>query len=366
MTQVKVGIVGAVGRGGSYVPLFQSFTEARVEALCDINEEGLKAAAARFGVEKTFTSYEEMLEQCQLDAVVVGTPMPYHAAQSIAALERGIHVLSEVPAVVSMSEAEQLVRTCRRSRAVYMMAENYCYTRENVLVREIARAGLFGEMYFAEGEYIHEVKELNEITPWRRVWQTGINGNTYPTHSLGPILQWMGERVISVCCVGTGHHYKDPRGNYYENEDSTFTLCRTEKGGLIELRLDMLSNRPHNLGYYSLQGTAGCYEAPRGFGDRPKIWLASRSDKLEWSALSDLEDEFLPEEYRNPPEAAKKAGHWGADYMVVKEFLEVVTKGRKPTIGIDEAMDMTLPGLVSQQSIAQGSIWLPVPNSRDW
>jgi len=56
---------------------------------------------------------------------------------------------------------------------------------------------------------------------WRRKWQTGINGVTYGTHSLGPILQWMpGDRVVSVCCAGSGHHYRDPRGAEYEMEDS--------------------------------------------------------------------------------------------------------------------------------------------------
>jgi predicted dehydrogenase len=235
------------------------------------------------------------------------------------------------------------------------------------LVREIARAGLFGEMYFGEGEYIHELKELNEITKWRRKWQTGINGNTYPTHSLGPILQWMGDdRVVSVCCAGSGHHYRDPRGDCYEKEDSTTVMCRMAKGGLVNLRLDMLSDRPHNLTYYSLQGTDGCYEAPRGFGDEAKIWLKSRCEKLEWMALSELEEEFLPEFWLRPPKEALEAGHGGGDYWEVVDFVQAILEDKEPPIGIHEAMDMTLPGLVSQQSIAQGSVWLPVPDSREW
>jgi len=317
-------------------------------------------------VSKLYTDYGEMLDAGGLDAVVVATPMPLHVPQSVEALRRGISVLCEVPAAVSIEEAHELVKACQQSSARYMMAENYCFTRENMLVREIARAGLFGDMYFAEGEYVHELKGLNETTPWRRKWQTGINGNTYPTHSLGPILQWMQERIVSVCCVGTGHHYTDPRGAYYENEDSTFTLCRTERGGLVKLRLDMLSNRPHNLAYYSLQGTQGCYEAPRGFGDRHKIWLASRHERMEWTALSELEADFLPDVWRNPPRELLEAGHGGGDYLVVNEFVSAVLEGREPAIGIHEAMDMTLPGLVSQQSISQGSVWLDVPDSRTW
>jgi predicted dehydrogenase len=183
VSQLKFGVVGAAGRGASFFSAISGNPGARVEALCDLNEQGLAETAARVGVTKIYTDFARMLDEAGLDAVIVGTPMPLHTPQAIMALERGIHVMSEVPACVSLDEARQLVAATRASKATYMMAENFTYMRPNVLVRAIARAGLFGEMYFAEGGYIHELKGLNEITTWRRKWQTGINGCTYPTHS---------------------------------------------------------------------------------------------------------------------------------------------------------------------------------------
>lgn len=366
MKELRVGIVGAAGRGRSFFSPFIHNPHTRLEALCDLNIEGVSKVAQEVGVSKVYSSYEEMLEKAGIDMVVVGTPMPLHVPQSIMALERNVHVMSEVPAAVSIEEAKDLAIAAKKSSARYMMAENYCYVRDVILVREIARRGLFGDMYFAEGSYIHELKELNEITKWRRKWQTGINGNTYPTHSLGPVYWWMNERVTSVCCVGSGHHYKDPRGDIYEQEDSTTTLCRTEKGGLIELRLDMLSNRPHIMNYHSLQGTTGCYESSRGRGDEPKIWLQEKSKDVVWMPLSQLEEEFLPDEWLHPPKEALEAGHGGGDYWEVMDFVRAIVEDKEPPIGVHEALAMTLPGLVSQQSIEQGSVWLPVPDSRDW
>ncbi len=199
---LNVGLVGAVGRGGSFANSF-TVNGARIHAVCDIQEDKLDACAERLGASEAYTDYDEMLARSELDAVFIGTPMPLHVPQSVKALERGLHVLCEVPAAVSIEECRTLVSACRKSKALYMMSENYCYARMCTVVREIARKGLFGDLFYAEGEYLHELKQMNEDTPWRRKWQTGIDGITYGTHSLGPILQWMaGDRVARVCVHG--------------------------------------------------------------------------------------------------------------------------------------------------------------------
>jgi len=360
--KLKVGIVGAP-RGSGFVRAVQTVTETSLEAICDIREEVLNSVADSYGVEKRYKNYEEMADS-DLDVIIVSTPMPLHTPQAIMALERGKHVITEVPAATDLEQCWQLAQAVEKIGCKYMMAENYTYMKPNVLIRELARKGLFGESYFGEGEYIHELKGLNEITVWRRKWQTGRNGCTYPTHSLGPVLQWFQDRVVTVCCMGSGHHYTDPRGDIYENEDSTTMMCRTTRGGQIIIRLDMLSNRPHNLTYYSLQGTKGCYEAPRGFGDNHKVWLADYHSEVTWHSLWDFEDEFMPEIWRNPPEEALKAGHGGGDYFEIREFVDCIINDTKPPVDVYEALDMTVPGLVSEESANKGSIPLPVPDFR--
>lgn len=361
--ELKVGIVGAP-RGGSFVRAFQTIRETELVAICDRDPEALARAAERFAVAQTYTGFDAMVE-ADLDIILVSTPMPLHVPQSVAALRHGKHVLCEVPAATDLEQCWQLVQAVRESGRKYMMAENYTYMKPNVLVRELARRGLFGELYFGEGEYIHELKQLNERTPWRRTWQTGRNGCTYPTHSLGPVLQWFADRVATVACFGSGHHYRDPRGALYENEDTTFMVCKLTRGGLVNIRLDMLSNRPHNMTYYSLQGTKGCYEAPRGFGDAPKIWLADHStDPNAWRSLWDFEAEYMPDLWKNPPREALEAGHGGGDYFEVRAFVDCILQDTRPPIDLFDALDMTVPGLVSEESIRRGGVPLPVPDFR--
>jgi predicted dehydrogenase len=259
------------------------------------------------------------------------------------------------------------VRECQHSPAVYMMAENYTYMRPNVLVRSLVEAGAFGEVFYAEGEYLHELSALHHTAEgkptWRYYWQVGVNGATYPTHSLGPCLQWVKERPARISCIGTGSR-TDPE---HAMEDTVLLLCKTDSGKLMRVRLDMLSKRPHAMTNYTLQGTKGAYESARRSGEGNWVWLEDFcKDPTQWVPLDTFADEFLPEIWRNPPPEALQSGHGGGDYFEVMDFVEAVQCKKPPTVGIHEAMDMTLPGLISQESIRCGGEWLDVPDSRTW
>lgn len=366
---IRIGIVGASGRGSSFKRAFELLPAARVEAVCDMNPAGLDAVASDLGAAQAYTDYGQMLDRSALDAVIVATPMPLHVEQSIAALQRDLHVLCEVPAAVSVAQCKALVQAAAGSKATFMMAENYAFLKQNVMVAEMVRRGEFGRTYFGEGEYIHELKAYNPVGGWRRRWQTGVNGITYGTHSLGPLLRWMpGDRVTSVSCVGGGRHHRDDAGVLFENESPCVMLGRMRSGGLVKVRVDMLSHRPHAMNNYQLQGIDGCYESARSAGEIDRVWLRSRGEPEQWLDLNSdaLVEEFLPTHWKNARDGLADVGHGGGDFFELLEFIEAVTHGREPSIGIHEAMDMTLPGLVSQDSIAQDGRWLDVPDSRQW
>ena len=369
--KLNFGLVGAAGRGGSFWSALQA-NGARVQAVCDVREDALDRCAAESGAAEKYSDYAEMLEKSNLDAVIIGTPQHLHVPQAVLALRKGIHVLSEVPAGISLDQCKELEQACSVSAGIYMMAENYTYTLHNVLVRELVRQGLFGDLYYAEGEYLHDLRDLAEVTKWRRHWQMGIDGVTYPTHSLGPILQWMaGDRVSRVACEGSGHHYLDPRGDPY-HQDTSVMLCKTARGALIKIRIDLVSNRPDAWNNYQLQGTTGAYESSRGGGDPPRIWLSALSKEIRWHdmdalvRIDNLAERFMPDTWRNPPPEAVSAGHGGGDFFEVRDFVRAIRCEAPCPVGIHEALDMTLPGILSQQSILNGGAWMGVPDSRTW
>lgn len=370
LEKLNVAVVGSAGRGGDFKDALQA-GGARIHAVCDSNADALDGSASRLGATEKYEDYAAMLEQSELDAVVIATPMPLHVPQSIMALQLGLSVFCEVPAGVSIDECRRLVLAVRQSKGLYMLGENYCSRRPNVFVRELVRHGLFGQTYYAEGEYLHEIKAMLERTPWRRHWQAGIDGITYGTHSLGPILEWMpGDRIVRVACEAGGQDYRDPRGAEYAQQTPVM-LAKTARGALVKIRFDILSDRPHATANYQLQGTNGVYESSRDDSDEGRIWLRSLSEEPMWHDFAallhgELGERFLPSAFRNSMVVKQSAGHGGGDYYEMLDFLEAVRDDRPSPIGIHQAMDMTLPGLVSQESIRNGGDFRSVPDSREW
>ena len=357
---IRVGIVGAP-RGASFLAGLRASGAGSLTAVYDPFPQARERFARDNGVERVCASYAELLEA--VDAVIVASPQQYHVPQAVLALRAGKHVLSEVPAAVSVEQARELLAAVRASDAVYMLSENYCYMRANLIVRAMARQGIFGTLYFGEGEYLHEMKgwhrDAQGQPTWRYYWQVGRDAHTYPTHSLGPVLQWLDDRLTAVSCVGSGHH-TDPE---HAIQDTVLLLGRTAHGALVKIRFDLLSNRPHLTDYYSLQGTGGAYEAARAPGETPRVYLQGRSPEGAWEPLETYAAEFLPPRYR---EVVAGAGHGGSDTWPIREFMQSIVEGNRPPIDVYAALDMTLPGLVSEQSIAQGGAWLPVPDPRFW
>lgn len=365
MNKLKVGIVGTT-RGADFYNDFNMFNNVKVTSVMDTDHHSLLEFKNKYNVENIYSKYDDLLNS-NIDIVVLASPINLHAKQAIAALNKNIHVLSEVTAATTLEDCKLLFDAVKRSKAQYMMAENYCYIRENVAINNMIKKGLFGEIYFAEGEYIHNVKYLhydNKGNPtWRRKETIGKRGCTYGTHSLGPILDWFDEKVKFVNCLGSGTHTVKE----YENDDTTVMLCQTEKGSLIKIRLDMVSNRPHNMGYYSLQGTKGCYESPRIPGQKHKVWLEDYSENSEeWINLEDIYHDFLPEEYLNMPVEPKDANHWGADYFMIKDFIDSITNNKPVTVDIYKALEFTIPGILSEESINSKGQAIEVPNIKRW
>ena len=360
----------------------------RLAALCDLNPQVLDAWRAKSDV-RLFDDYQKVLEDPDIDAVCIATPIKLHARQSIAALEAGKHVLCEVTAAWTLDECRDLVAAVRKSGLTYMMAENCCFFRHVLMVQEMVNRGVFGELVQAEGDYIHSLPELlfNERgdLSWRGQLYRDEMCNVYPTHALGPVCQWLGvgreDRLQSMATWQSGAHScadyvrrmrgaDDPLADEskWRLPDTTSTMIRTENGVLVEHRLDFITARPANHNRYSLQGTRAAFTSNMTMHQEPLIWIEGRSPTTatgvarSWEPLYQYADEFEHPLWREWGDEAQKYGHDGGDYFTLREFAAAIIEGRPPCIDVYDAVTWSSITPLSALSLQNHNAAVTVPD----
>ncbi|MDW7658441.1 MAG: Gfo/Idh/MocA family oxidoreductase [Bacillota bacterium] len=370
--KIRVGILG-MGRASDFMNPVLAYPHTVLAAICDRIPGKATRALKKQNIDQggiiVFNEYTEMLEKADLDVVIIGSGWSDHVPQSIMALERGIHVFSEVPVTVTLDQAKNLAQACRKSRAVYMMGENSCYHRHIMTVLGMVRDGLLGYIHYAEGEYIHDCRYLLDLIPWRREMMYSINGLMYMTHEIGPILDWIDwDRIVSVSAAGSGSHFRDAKGKPFVMETRLTMQCKTAKGRLIRLCQDFQSPCAGYHHRYIVQGVEGRYESRfRSFPDQiMSTLLPDENEKPHWTDLSQYEKKYLPDIWKRLGDEAIKHGHGGTDFIMMHDYLESLWKGKPVRFDVNKSLDMTLPGIMSVESLKQDNAWVDVPDPRVW
>ena len=248
--KIRCGIVGyGVCRFGAEFG-FQDHPNVQIVAVSDLfpdRREGLMKACR---CAKSYESLEVLVKDPTIEAVFVATDAPSHPRHCIEVLNHGKHVMTAVPATYgSVEQAEQLLETVKKTGLKYMMAETSCYHADCHAMRTIYRAGGFGRIVYAEGEYYHYL--TGPIDSYKK-WRVGCPPLWYPTHATAYYVGVTGKRFTSVSCQGFHGSQPDfrPGANRYNNPfSSEIALFQTSEGGAAhaDVQVDSLSvlrNRP--------------------------------------------------------------------------------------------------------------------------
>jgi predicted dehydrogenase len=123
---------------------------ANVVALCDLIEERARALAEQYGVPKVYTDWRQMLDFEKPDVVSVCLPNVLHREPTLAALQRGAHVICEKPLATSLAEAKEMFAAARRNDRLLLTAQNFRFAPAAQLIKRVVEAGELGEIYFSE------------------------------------------------------------------------------------------------------------------------------------------------------------------------------------------------------------------------
>jgi predicted dehydrogenase len=106
--KVRTAIVG-LGFGAEFIPIHKLHPHAELVAICQRSADKLAQVGKQYGVERRYTNYADVLKDKDVDAVHINSPIPDHAAMTLAALEAGKHVMCTVPMATSIDDCRKIV-----------------------------------------------------------------------------------------------------------------------------------------------------------------------------------------------------------------------------------------------------------------
>lgn len=356
LDRVRVGIIGVGERGAPMTKLLTSIAGVEIKAICDIDTVMLDRATAVVAQQQGTApdritgdthAFLKLCDRRDIDVVFVFTPWQWHAPMALAAMKAGKHAFVEVPIATRIEDMWSLVETSEATQRHCMMMENCCYGQEELMVLNMVRQGLFGELLHGAGGYLHMLRDQLSRPErgegaWRPEWQTRQRGNLYPTHGLGPIAQYMninrGDRfdyVVSMDSPARGMRdyaqrqlpdsYPRRRWNFVAG-DMNSSLIKTVKGRTILVQHDINNPRPYDR-LNAIQGTRGAFGGypPRiaiDHGGKDESYHEWDTDMAPWHARYDH-----PLWTKLAAEAQRRGGHGGMDFVMLWRIIYCLRNG---------------------------------------
>lgn len=163
MSDLKIGIVGLGTMADQLVDAVLKGSGMQLYALCTRNASKLDECARKWDVKKTFTQYEDMIADHELDAVVIVTPNYLHAEMTISALNAGKHVFCEKPPAIKAEDARLMMETAKKNGKLLMYGLVFRFSQKHAFIRDLRDRGLFGDFYYGKAGI---VRRCNEPGGW--------------------------------------------------------------------------------------------------------------------------------------------------------------------------------------------------------
>ena len=260
--EIRIGVVG-LGVGRWHLQEYQKVPGVRVQALCDQSEAALKKAADDFGAPQAFTDFDKFLEGADIDAVSLAVPNFLHKPMTLAALDRGWHVLCEKPMALNAAEALEMRARVRATGRKFMIHFNQRFRAEHQYFKAIIDSGKLGDIYYA-------------TTGWRRMRGIPKFGGWFGQKKMsggGPLIdlgvhmldltRWLigSPRAVTVSASTFSHlgrSLAEEQKKEFDVEDLAAALIRFDNGASLMLEVNWALNfEEREKVYLELSGKKG-------------------------------------------------------------------------------------------------------------
>ena len=356
---LKLGIWG-LGRGSSFIASARALG-VDIVAACDTSP-AMRTRFKEICPEAEVVDNEDVFFKMDFDAVLIATFFPDHAKHTLKALKAGKHVLCEVTSFLTPAQGVEVVEAVEASGLVYNLAENYPFDKKNLYLAKLYKEGFFGELEYAEFEYIHggtnACLSTQDTVPGNRLhaWRGWLNYHYYCTHSLGPAMVITGLRPEKVVAFPTDVLYEGAVHGQGRKVDGIMpnlcamcpSLVYMSNGGIVRNLMGGTSADGRTVRFYGTRAAAESYPSLM-----LKVGAMGSSHGIhvepDWPELGDIAD---------------KAGHGGGDFWELYYFAREVLTGEKSPWNVYAAADVTLTGIQALRSAVAEGQPMEVPDFR--
>ena len=325
---------------------------------------------------------KELMAMPEIDAVVIMASWESHLNLACDAMRAGKYTAVEVAGAYSVEDCWKLVRTHEETGVPCMMLENCCFGRDELMVLNMVRRGLFGEVVHCQGGYRHDLRE--EVSTGREMRHYRFrnylyrNCENYPTHELGPIANVLdinrGNRMLTLVSVaskaaGLHEYLLREKGPDYDAANMNFaqgdvvtTIIKCARGETICLTLDTTLPRAYSRGFH-VQGTKGMY-----MEDNKSVFLDGKDNEYDfkwnerWNSAEEYREQYDHPVWKKYLAEGVRGGHDGMDWLVFRSFFDAAKAGAPAPIDVYDAAAWMSISCLSEQSVAMGGAPVPIPD----
>lgn len=365
---VRTAIVG-LGFGAEFIPIHQRHPHAELVAICQRSREKLDQIGAAYGVERRYQSYADVLQDRDIDAVHINSPIPDHGPMSIAALEAGKHVMCTVPMATSVADCKKIVELSAKTGLSYMMAETVVYAREFLFIKQMAARGDLGRIQFVQASH------QQDMDGWPNYWP-GLPPMHYATHCVGPCLALERKDAEEVSCFGSGRI----REELVEHYGSPFAIESAHvklRGSDVVARVirSLFDTARQYRESFDVYGSKQSFEWQLVEGEEPVLHTAKKPE-AEIPKRVTVPDfaHLLPEPIRcfttggvydadehQHLSFTQGGGHGGSHPHLVHEFVTALVEGRDPYPNARQSANWTCTGILAHESALAGGVIKKLP-----
>lgn len=382
MKKYRAALIGAGGMGGVMAKTYAHCPDLEIVSVFDPAEGAAEALCASLYEEagisaKPYRTYEALHAGPSYDIALISCPPDVQVAYACEEMNRGVHVMTQVPAALTIEECWDLVRTVQRTGVKYQLAEQTRYWHFFRLWREMAKRGEFGKILYVEGSYLHYEPKwdlfVDKATGKRLItsdmrycdderygksWRYHVLAKPllYLPHTLSPLLSVTGGRIARVSGIGTR------KGSYtyggYEARDLEQAIMYNTEDIIFSVKVGFTtphgSNRVTGAHWYQIKGTEASVELSRSDIDVSKKWTVQGGwEPMEYNCSDPDASEFI-----------RKTSHGGADYWPIHYFIEAIKDDTQPPMDVYAAVETAAPAILAAESCEMGGVTLDVPDFR--